>query len=215
MNNVNILKDLFDIVSRYYPVKVGTKKNNFGGDKEYAERIEKKISELLTQTKTQWSLFIKNVGEIRGSGSVLNMDYIQFPSYVAEIELESKRTAAFLLRRNLVVSVSLLGNYYTFFFEDKYTFLQYTNGLIKPECKIVFLNTDLPTPFEENMLFVKKNLEFLFPAFDLIDFRILFRNTVDNVCLYIEGTDSEPKTHNLYNLLFDPFYRSKEMIVVE
>ena len=199
-----VILDLLKSVYRYYPVGLPNFQSSFEGRAKAMDILEKKIIAVQDGTPNDWTRLIsvlteKKIGEVRDAA------YIQFPSYTATIILKQASTEWIEFTQYLHVTVSLLTNYYTVYFEDRLGHkVFYESEKHNPHTYLYYSNIRDPTsPSAEAFHEVKSIVASVFRNHQFVPHQLLFDHKVQGVYSLYEPQDQGLMEAPLFTLLFD------------
>lgn len=206
---------LMKTINEYYPVGITAMKPWFAGFEKYTQILTEKINLVISKERTPWVDFIEKL-QSEFADSILDMDYLQFPCHLVKITLKKEHHSDYEFERYLVVNVSLLCNYYTLFFEDRFRFKDYTNDIIKPSITILFSRKlSEKVHFDDLVTKIESQLVKYFGNYSRINHKLLFDYKVEAVLPYTEGEGEQEVPFSFYQLLFDSFYKPNHFYVLD
>lgn len=116
--SLDILFDLLAKIHFYYPVGLPYAYKGYPGYKSIEKIVSDKIDQSDLLTERLWTELVKKLKNSFSAYKVNDLRYLQFPSYVLEIELENQLSESFKRNISLILSISLLSKYYTVFIND-------------------------------------------------------------------------------------------------
>lgn len=130
---------LLEIIHSYYPIGSEQLEHNYSGYPRYKKILTNKINDIIEAKETKWVSFVNSMKPVY-EADFFDMNYHQFPSHIARVNIINESNSKFDFQQTLVINISLLCNYYTVFFEDLFIFKNYSDNLSKPKIKLVYLN---------------------------------------------------------------------------
>ena len=219
MNNKNeILNDLIKAIHNYYPIEQAILNEEFEGYKVLQKLIDTKIHGLTNgQLPKECYALVKEIESFFVNCPINVHFYTNFPSYSIGIELAND-TSDYTRRTSwLNVSISLLTNYFTVFFEERNLF----NGFKEQNNKnmpILFRilssknhNIDTENIFVEK---IKDIVATLFTEYKYINHRLLFNYKLPNG-IPIGFFDPIPNFYPIYAFLFDNWMDLPTTVIIE
>ncbi|WP_142688644.1 hypothetical protein [Chitinophaga polysaccharea] len=208
-----IMLDLLKYIHQYYPIGLPEYYNQPRRMIERDHIVANKINDLIEGKETAWSLFVKELK--KRDWELLDMAFIQFPSYVVHIKLKTPdfSTPEILHQRELVVVVSLLCPYYTIYYLDTYRFntIRAAHYRFGPIFRITF--KDLLPEFSFDQEALLKEVEDLtkqyFPSHNYASHGMLM-NRYLTPGIILEG-QSGAGPYPIYSYLFDHTFNFKNL----
>ncbi len=216
--NFELLESLLKCVHHFYPIGRSSLAYSYSGCKEQDLILTNKIDELIDEVTSPWTKLVDELKENFGD-AVFDMGYLQFPSYMARIEVGNESQESMSYTRTLVINISLLCPYYTIYYEDAYTFHGFYNDLSPTPPVIVF-----------RIFFTKKNGKPEIPGKELenvqiliqkyfrqkyINHRILFDYDVVGGFPRTEDISTAANSYPIYSFLFDGFISYEDVEVLD
>jgi hypothetical protein len=115
--NIPLVFEIMKCLDGYYLFGLPNLQRQYKGEAEMSKIVSKKIVNIQAGKGNNWTDLMGTIKE-KVAGELFDRAYYQFPSYDATIELEKGTKGAIELTTNLNIGISLLGNYYTVYFED-------------------------------------------------------------------------------------------------
>ncbi|MGF6924645.1 hypothetical protein QFZ48_000145 [Chitinophaga sp. W2I13] len=208
-----IMLDLLRYIHQYYPIGLPEYYNQPRRMMERDHILANKISDLTEGKETAWSIFVRELKQ--HNWELLDMAYIQFPSYVVRIKLKTPdfSTPEIFHSRELVVVVSLLCPYYTIYYLDTYRFntIRAAHHRYRPIFRIAFKEV-LPE-FSFNQDAHLKEVEDLtrlhFPSHNYASHGMLMQRYL-SPGIVLEGQSGEGP-YPIYSYLFDYTFNIKNL----
>lgn len=202
-------------VYAYYPIGASYFHKEYSGWSNARKIVDRKIRTLDEPRNNSWLSLIDNLKELYPN-KVFDMGYLQFPSYTCCVSISENETDQIKYTRNLIVSISLLCPFYTYYYEDRYVFKIKSSFNSPAITRILFLsaNTAGAKLDEAAIDIIRRNIEVHFKGHEYILHKYLFDYKVD----YADVDDGrgEIKPTPLNNFLFDAFsYDENGLSVLE
>ncbi len=216
MVDTSVINELFQKVHDFYPMGSDRVDQRFPGKVKYDAILKGKIDSIINRQSTAWERF---ASELSGLNEyfLFDMSYLQFPGFTGKLQILSDENSRFNMQRALVISVSLLCDYYTLYVEDTYTFRDYGDLSLKPKLHILFSKKN--DSGEEEGLFntVHEMLRKSFPRFGFVNHKLLFDTRIKGGFVYPDGEACPDMLMSLFNFLFDGdfLYKGQHLSVYE
>lgn len=197
---VDKVNELTAIVNRFYP-----ENPELPGSLERNEIITLKLQELTSGVNNQWTKLVKSIEEAQKL-PVRNWAFLQFPNYKLTVEFgETTYPDHITSTRALVLIISLLGPYYTVYFEDIYTISNVISDTNRrpAQFKIVFteVTPELFPTASEYLATLKKMTTDYFPDYQYLHHKFLMRRKVEGLYQLPSEIDNGP--HTFFKYLFN------------
>lgn len=198
-----ILKDLY----RYYCVGIPQFASQYAGYKEIDGIVRNKINEIVEEKETNWSKLVASVRDYTNNNSILDMGYIQFPSYILRFPIADNIFSFGNRKNTLCLSVSLLTPFFTVYIEEEYKRLDSIAAINDMEAydRFYLTHKHYDDPFFSDILIaLTKIISNTFPGYQFIAHTKLFNHKITGVQPWPDfGSEYEHKNVSLYRLLFD------------
>jgi hypothetical protein len=165
---------------------------------------ESKILAMMREEQTAWTALMEDMQLVYPNS--LDMSYERFPNYRLRISMPARQDGMVRRHREFHVVVSLLADFYTCFWEDRYEMLEFRDekALVSPGI-ICTVFSDLIRKYPD-CLAMMKTAELLlarhFPAHRYVNHYGLFTSDADcNAAL--PGSDKEQPPYKYFTYLFD------------
>ena len=184
--------------------------------KVYNEKLEQKINEIIVGKVTPWSTFVQQVDQ-KFDKNLKDLGYIQFPSYIAKLALNSEINSDYSLETEIVICVSLLSAYYSVFFQDTYRLTKYGDGNDIPFLNIIYSELKRNTENDNIKKEIMELLQTNFPAYAFINHKTLFVHKFTRGFPFTEDASTEGyyPPYTPYTFLFDGFFKLENTTVLD
>lgn len=200
-----VIIELLKNTQKYYPIGMPFLYEEYDGYKMFKEKLEKKVNQILAKENTSWVRLVENVRQKFSLKPIFDYSYLQFPSYIMNLELKKNDSKEIEYTKSLVLNISLLVNYYTLFFED---IVKVKKGIDEkglqnsPYFRIVYFNKCIDKDCFEIAYIIKKISEEVFEEYKFIQHDLLLNNKVQGGNIYGDMRNEEFKEYSLYEYLF-------------
>lgn len=202
----DLIQALLKTVHQHYPVGLPHTRNDHEGHKKIRKIVTDKINNLIAHKCGDWEKLVAMVSE-RYEHSVRDMSHLQFPCYQMIIDMAEHQAAVCCSKRKIVLSISLVGPYYTLFYEDEFRLEGYMDSIeMPPLFSVLFTQHKTDKNLEMHLDAIKKDVAVVFPDHQFTEHGILFKYPVHGVYNYTDGLETTQSTWNFYQLLFDGFF---------
>lgn len=198
----NFLFDLLNEINKFYPVGRPFDNENYAGYKLLKDAIENKIHEIQHNgpLKKKWGHILEGIDEIIKEGDIIDAVSQQFPNLVAIIKLPEKADSLTSFYTMIHINISLLGPYFTVFFERRMKLKEEAKLKFNP---IIYGQENAP---EEEIIYynsiiklLQKQLEYKF-----IDHNVLFSEKIFGICPHQIDKELIEEKYSLYRIFFGP-----------
>lgn len=211
MNDEEVYQ-IMQTVQAYYPLGFGAYADSYVGKQRWIAILKEKTQRLMDEENTPWKQFVTALVSQFDPGSVTDMAYHQFPSYTVQVELaggvESQGH-----KRYLIADVSLLGNFYTAFIDDRYLYGGYENFVGKIHFQFSVLYHKTGKDGTKEVQAICNLLAKFFPDHSFVQHKILFDMMVDGQTPY-DLPVVRPQSYSVYDLLMSNVYHNAKMQVL-
>ena len=206
MTNFNsIWEELNNVVDKYYvrsAVSAGIQRI-VSEDRNLI--MNEKLKSLVQHVQNDWAATIEDIKE-NFNFNILDVAYMPFPAYKVQIEVEDhKLKDGVTKKRYLIATVSLLCNYYTVYFLDRYSITDIDNSpdSLPVNFSVSFSKVVNPYFKEAAELFstLSKIVEKHFPNYHFLPHGMLMTQIVDGKCELPTVPGDGP--HPVFLYLFD------------
>ncbi|MEI9920871.1 MAG: hypothetical protein WDO14_19065 [Bacteroidota bacterium] len=184
-----LYQEILNTISAYYPILNP-------GSSQLSEIISGKIENL--DAPSDFKSLCRDLTSI---GKVEDLSYLQFPNLKLQVE-DVENVGNYRTLKNFAVCISMLGPYYTFFYEIQFK-MKTSDGFLELS-RVCFLK-------DEKFKFIRKDLDFAeidskikskYPTYRYVDHYSLLVNEVDRGLPYGE-LETDKKKYSFFRYLFD------------
>ena len=208
---------LLEKVHEFYPVGMKTL-HGYPGQQRIMDIIEKKINAIINEEQTAGSVLVNALRESAAGYEVFDYNYRQFPSYTMSVLYEEVNCGDMNRRTEIVFTISLLCDYYTYFVHDYYRIAAQT--VFSERRKVYQLNAvslDSHLSFEKIKPIIEKvamDIKKYFPQHRYVSHVPLFYSNIDEAVPYGQIADYTP-THPyvIYHFLFDGTFAEESFVM--
>jgi hypothetical protein len=215
-------KFLFELLLKiymYYPVGMPHVYRDFPGYKLYMDKLDAKIDMVQAGTNHEWINFVEAARLKCPSGSLSDLSFQQFPSYIASIVIEKNKNSEREFSCEIVVVVSLLADYYTIYLKDSYKLLNYTYSkeeIYPINYEILYYESAKNKELLELCDKLKLLLESNFSKYKYVSHHMLLNSEIQDTLLYGRSNDfPHEKKYSIYELLFDTQFFGEKITFLE
>jgi len=200
--------EFLKIVHDHYPVGFGNLNRQYGYQ-EILKKVESKIDLECNDPESISNKFCDTLQKAFIDNRILNRNYFQFPNYIAIIELSETNVDNVLHSFYFEICLSLLCNYFTFYFVDEYRFKDYSDSnKINAMFEIHSFEKSKPRVDPQFIASAEKIINDYFPR---------SKYEVSSVAPYGEEFSPNPKDniYNFYDLLFHYIGKIRHLEIVQ
>lgn len=218
MNKIMI--DLLLKIHFYYPIGLPFATKEYSGDKEISQIVAKKIDQITNNETTEWACFLNDSRLHNKTVEVDDLSYFQFPSYTLEIPLTLNTFDNLTITKNIIVSVSLLTDHYTIFFEDRFIYRQMPNDLsrYKGAFSVVYFVSNTNQSYIKLLEIIKRDLKKHFSSFTFVPHSLLMSTIIEGGIPYKkfdDYLDDRARKFSMYEFLFNSNIELSRITVLE
>lgn len=216
MEDANLLESLLKCIHTYYPIGIGLLNKNYSGYDKYHEILARKIDSIIKKQSDTWSDCVRAVDSVFNS-QVRDLSYFQFPSYQLKVHIQDPSEAGPSTEISLIVTISLLCKYFTFFFIEEYKHTSFVDIVPMPYSRVLYLKSVKGNQSVNSSLIeaLNKKIVASFPGYSFLSHKQLMQYTVVGGSNYIDGHELAEPSYNIYQYLFDGFFKTSNSLVLE
>lgn len=209
------MHQVMQVIHYYYPVGFQQYADGYKGTTEWRRILEDKINRTMEGDDPAWKSFIDDLKSHFGDNKVMNLSYRQFPGMTVHIEMENSTPARDIyLNRYLAVDLSLLGKYYTVFWDDKYRFGNYETSLGNEVFANFSILSNHSNPAALNHVHrIKRKITALFPDYSFINHKNLFDIKAAGIAPY-DIPSVKFLSYSVYDLMMSDMYHNANLQVL-
>jgi hypothetical protein len=208
--------NLLEKVHEFYPV--GMKMlSGYPGEKRIMDIIEKKITAIINEEQNPGSALFNSFKS--SAADYLSFDYSsrQFPSYTMGFRYEEEISGDLNRITQIVFTISLLCDYYTYFIHDFYRISGQTSlSQRRNVYPIDSVSVESHISFEKIEPIIKRvilDIEKYFPQHTYVNHLQLFSSKVDEAVPYGQTASYTPSSpYSIYHFLFDGSFAEKPFV---
>jgi len=213
-----ILNELMPTVYKFYPIGCShTEEQPYHGYTEWSKIVSDKINGLVEDRNTPWKQFVSSLKAELGGETVCDASSFHFPSHNIRITITDQETASIHKIRSFCLDFSLLGPYYTCYFEDFYRMHEYASvNQGRPVMETALFSKSI---LKDEELKIKnrvlEQMETSFPEcrfyshYDLLYSKI----HADSIPYHVPVTKN--RLLSVYDFLMSPVYCGKDITLLE
>jgi len=160
-------------------------------------------------TNQSFYKFCEDLKEEITEGRVERASYFNFPNYVCIIELPTKYLdeGSIEVRQSLIICISILVDFYTMYFEERYYFLKFKRGKSVSPCYAIHFFDEGGEALKEkvNLQFILEKMGQYFPTKILAPHNLLKEMKIEGHVPFgnIPPPDDLKIAYSFFELLFD------------
>lgn len=211
-NMTNWMPFLSPILNRlhlFYPVGLPNLSRDYSGYKLYQEILSQKINDI--DGDTVWRRFTTGIQNLV-EWQMFDMNYLQFPGHIVRFNLFEETNVYLKHQRYLYVAVSLLGPFYTMFFNDIVIYTGKSDKIRQPQLSVVF-SSGVDGGKQQTFDYINGQVATFFNGHQFVPHDLLFTYKVTSCVPYTEEVDSALNNYPIYSLLFDSFFSIENLHV--
>ncbi|MFM9909705.1 MAG: hypothetical protein ACKVOW_10165 [Chitinophagaceae bacterium] len=180
--------------------------------------VEKKINNIISGEASNWLNFVRELKNHYPDKMIMDMGYIQFPSYLLNISLEETNFQYGKRKLSLNLALSLLSNFYTIYMSEEYVFTAIEQ--IDPEnAQVSFwrsLRNDVDSSYTKYSHKINYFINQYFPEYTFIPHKLLLSYKIQEISPWPENNaELSLNEASLYILLFDGLSPLNNIIVIK
>lgn len=205
-------------IYKFYPIGCSSAdESSYHGYLEWNKIVTDKITAVGENSNTSWQQFISSLKDEFGEAVVHDASYLQFPCYRTEISIAQHETEGIHKVRSLCVDLSLLGPFYTCYFQDFYRMHEYTRvNKGRPVVEIALFSTSI---LNDDELKIRRRateqLETFFPEFKFYSHYDLLNSKIHADSHPYHDPMSRKRTYSVYDFLMSPVYSGLDIKLLE
>ncbi len=203
---VSVINKLITSLHQYYPIGLNILNTDYNGYKSLLNLIDVKISQVINDSLPQNIRDLEHKLLMNFNEDKIRLDfYRQFPSYSFSIHLLSEGSKVYEHDLLITVKVSILTNYYTYYFEEITTHNN-VNLLNNSRLNSLTISKDLYNYPNKKELFkiIEELINECFNAYVFVDHYLLFKLKVNNGTPHGESEGQfDNRSYPIFNFLFD------------
>jgi hypothetical protein len=214
--NKKVILEILKCLEKYYTFGLPNFQKSYIGETEMRNILTRKIDDLQAGRKSNWTDLVDALKN-NVPGVLLDQAYYQFPSYDAVIEVEAQAIASHALTTRLILSISLLGPFYTAYFEDTFKAGGYvTDPKRDPVWRLYYSKKATNNGLVSQTLdAVKKRVNHFFDGYKFVPHNLLLTYKISNAVPFMESIEIAKPEYPIYNFLFNAGYGNAEVQVLE
>lgn len=211
----SILFRAYKDICKYYPIGLPIDNSMYDDyhtlRKIIAEKTDRTSNNNLPNNITNLIYELQNKFD---TNHVVN-EFIPFPSYSVSINLNERKENELHYTCRLKVKISLIGKYYTFFYENDYITLHLLDVLAQKfsmRHSVLSGTNNFEDPFGQYYNIVKELIKYFFSEYEFISHVLLFKYPIIGGQPHGTFYDISLKQYFFYDFLFDNNYQSTELV---